>query len=42
MSLLAELVTVFEDDGFLVMHAPGAEGSNAVAYSDAFLKEHDG
>jgi uncharacterized membrane protein len=35
-------VTVFEDAGFLVMHAPGAGGANAVAYSDAFLKEYDG
>jgi hypothetical protein len=35
-------VTVFEDDGFLVMHAPGAGGANAVAYSDAFLKEYGG
>jgi hypothetical protein len=35
-------VTVFEDDGFLVMHAPGAAGANAVAYSDAFLRRLDG
>jgi uncharacterized membrane protein len=35
-------VTVFEDAGFLVMHAPGAEGANAVAYSDAFLRRYDG
>jgi len=34
-------VTVFEDDGFLVMHAPGAAGANAVAYSDAFLRRLD-
>jgi uncharacterized membrane protein len=35
-------VTVFEDAGFLVMHAPGAGGANAVAYSEAFLKEYNG
>jgi len=34
-------VTVFEDDGFLVLHAPGAAGANAVAYSDAFLRRLD-
>jgi uncharacterized membrane protein len=34
-------VTVFTDDGFLVMHAPGAAGANAAAYSDAFLRRLD-
>jgi uncharacterized membrane protein len=29
---------VFQGDGFIVLHAPGAGGANAVPYSKAFLK----
>jgi hypothetical protein len=30
--------TVFQDNGVVVLHAPGAGGANATAYSKAFLK----
>jgi uncharacterized membrane protein len=32
-------VTVFREDGVIVLHAPGAAGANATAYSKAFLKD---
>jgi uncharacterized membrane protein len=35
-------VTVFTDDGFIVLHAPGAAGANAVAFSNAFLRRLHG
>lgn len=32
-------VTVFRDDGVIVLHAPGAGGANAAEYSKAFLED---
>jgi uncharacterized membrane protein len=32
-------ITVFQDDGVIVLHAPGAAGANAAAYSKVFLKD---